>query len=232
MAWMETERAALVETFREADPDGATLCAGWTVRHLLAHLVLREHRPVRHAVELAARRPPGHELFLGPLVGRARTVAGYAALLQRFAEGMGRVNPVSWPGDRAHLLEYVIHHEDVRRAGADPAEPRVLPPDEVRAIWAQVTQFARLGYRRSPVGVVLAVPGGPRRVVRRAADAVVLTGDPVELALHASGRRAAADVEVTGRRETVGRFLDHFADGPGPQPWDDGPPARALARWR
>jgi uncharacterized protein (TIGR03085 family) len=215
MTWMETERAALVETFRDADPDAGTLCTGWTVRHLLAHLVLRDHRPVRNAVELAVRRPPGHELFLGALVDRARTPAGYAALLQRFAGGMSVANPVSWPGDGAHLLEYVIHHEDVRRGGEEPAEPRVLPPDEVRAIWAHLTRFAKLGYRRSPVGVVLAVPGGPRRVVRRAPDAVVLTGDPVELALHASGRRTAADVEVTGRAETVARFLDH-ADGSRP----------------
>ncbi|MFD1506850.1 TIGR03085 family protein [Georgenia yuyongxinii] len=218
MTWMETERAALVDTFRDADPDADTLCEGWTVRHLLAHLVLREHRPVRNAVELAARRPPGREVFLGSLVERARTPAGYAALLQRFAGGMSAANPVSWPGDGAHLLEYVIHHEDVRRGGDEPAEPRVLPPDEVRAIWARLAPFAKLGYRRSPVGVVLAVPGGPRAVVRRAADAVVLTGDPVELALHASGRRTAADVEVMGRPKTVERFLDHFAGDPDPQP--------------
>ena len=215
MSWMETERAALVETLRRADPDAPTLCEGWDVRHLLAHLVQREHRPLRQAVDVLARPRPGHEHFLGRLVAQARTPAGYAALLEQFAGGLSRWNPVGWPGERAHHVEYVIHHEDVRR-GAGPAEPRVLAPDQVRAIWAQLAPLARLGYRGSPVGVVHTVPGGPRRVARRAADAVVVTGDPVELALHASGRFAAADVEVTGRPETVERFLRWCAPRPAP----------------
>ena len=206
MTWMETERAALAETFRRADPDAPTLCEGWTVRHLLAHLVQREHHPLRQAADVLARPRPGHERFLGRLVEQARTPAGYAALLEIFAAGMSPWNPVAWPGDRAHHVEYVIHHEDVRR-GRGLVEPRVLPPDQVRAIWAELAPLARLGYLRSPVGVVHAVPGGPRRVVRRAADAVVVAGDPVELALHASGRTDAADVDIVGRPETVERFL-------------------------
>ncbi|MFH5822736.1 TIGR03085 family metal-binding protein [Georgenia sp. AZ-5] len=204
---METERAALVATLGAADPDAPTLCAGWDVRHLVAHLVEREHQPVRAALDALARREPGHERFLGPLVAAARTPQGYAGLVDRFAAGVSRWNPVGWPGDLAHHLEYVIHHEDVRRGGPRPVPPRVLDPDQVRAVWALLPGFARLGYRRSPVGVVLAVPGGPRKVVRRGREAVVVVGDPVELALHASGRRAAADVEVHGRRDTVDRFL-------------------------
>ncbi|KAE8762942.1 TIGR03085 family protein [Georgenia thermotolerans] len=206
MTWMETERAALVETFRRADPDAPTLCEGWTVRHLLAHLVQREHHPLRQAADVLARPRPGRERFLGRLVERARTPAGYAALLETFAAGMSAWNPVGWAGDRAHHVEYVIHHEDVRR-GRGLVEPRVLPPDQVRAVWAELAPLARLGYLRSPVGVVQAVPGGPRRVVKRAADAVVVVGDPVELALHAAGRVDAADVDVVGRPQTVERFL-------------------------
>ncbi|MPV35707.1 TIGR03085 family metal-binding protein [Georgenia subflava] len=210
MAWMELERQALAETLRDADPDAPTLCEGWTVRHLAAHLVQREHSPLHDAVDKLSHREPGSERYLTRLVEEARTEDGYLALVERFAAGLSPRSPMRWAGDRAHLLEYVIHHEDVRRAGSDPAEPRVLPTDLVRAIWEQVPTMARLGYRSSPVGVVFAVPGGPRKVVKKAHDAVVVVGDPVELALHSAGRRAAADVDVVGAPETLRRFEDDF----------------------
>ncbi|UNX56152.1 TIGR03085 family metal-binding protein [Georgenia sp. TF02-10] len=206
MPWMETERAALVQTLREADPDAATMCEGWTVRHVLGHLVLREQRPYLVLPDMLARRPPGQEPFLGRLVAGARTPAGYQALVDRFAGGPPAWSPVGWLGDTGNLIEYVVHHEDVRRGGAEPAEPRVLPPDMVRAVWARLLPTARLSYRTSPVGVVLVVPGGPRRVVHRGADAVVVVGDPVELALHALGR-THAEVDVHGRSAVVDRFL-------------------------
>ena len=39
--WVNGERQALADTLRVSDPDGPTLDEGWTVRHLLAHLVQR-----------------------------------------------------------------------------------------------------------------------------------------------------------------------------------------------
>ncbi|PFG38189.1 uncharacterized protein (TIGR03085 family) [Georgenia soli] len=206
-AWMEVERAALVETLRAADPDAPTLCEGWTVRDLTAHLVAREHLPLRHALDQLERRAPGQERFQGRLADGARTADGYRALVDRFAAGIPARSPMAWAGDAAHLIEYVVHHEDVRRAGPDPAEPRTLPTDLVRAVWERLAPLARIAYRSSPVGVVMAVPGGPRRVVRRRADAVVVLGDPVELALHALGRERVAEVDVLGRDEVVDRFL-------------------------
>jgi uncharacterized protein (TIGR03085 family) len=207
VAWMEVERAELARTLREADPDAPTLCEGWTVRDLTAHLVEREHEPVRRGIDVLERRAPGTERFQRRLADGARTPEGYRALVDRFSEGIPAWSPVGWPGDAAHLIEYVVHHEDVRRAGAEPAEPRVLPTDLVRAVWERLGPLARMAYRSSPVGVVLVVPGGPRRVVRRGADAVVVLGDPVELALHALGREEVAEVDVLGRDAVVDRFL-------------------------
>src|SRR5690606_2854754 len=57
MPFMEDERAALVATARDTDPDAPTLCEGWTARHLLAHLVEREHQPWLVAVDLVEGRP-------------------------------------------------------------------------------------------------------------------------------------------------------------------------------
>ena len=211
---MESEREALVETLRGSDPEAPTLCEGWSVRHLLAHLVERDQQPARYAADMAATRlgrEPGAEPFLARLAGSAVTALGYAALVDRFARGASPV--VALGGDRAHLVEYVVHHEDVRRAGEEPAEPRVLAPDLVRTVWQHLGPLARAAYRSSPVGVVLVVPGGPRRVVRRGPDAVVVSGDPVEQALFALGRREVAEVEILGAPATVARF-EEWADLP------------------
>jgi uncharacterized protein (TIGR03085 family) len=206
MPWVDAERQALAETFRAADPDAPTLCEGWTTRHLLAHLVQRDQDQIGQIGDRFGRAAPGQERFMGRLVERARSQPGYEALLTRFLDGPARWSPMSWAADSLNLLEYVIHHEDVRRAGDDPQEPRALPAAETQSIWRRVAGLARLSYLRSPVGVTLATTGGPRRVVKKGSTGIVLTGDPVELALYLSGRRTAADVEVSGPPEAVARF--------------------------
>lgn len=205
MRWMETERAALVESFRASDPDAPTLCEGWTVRRLLAHLVLREHTPWLQIMNLAGKAEPGHEKHLGTLVATAQSAEGYEALLARFAAGTGPLNPMTWLGDAGQLLEYLIHHEDARR-GAGPVEARVLPAAELDAIFKHLPLMARMSHRSSPVGVSLARPGGAGVVVHKGESAVVITGDPVELALYVSGRREAADVQITGKTEPVAAY--------------------------
>ncbi|MDD9207491.1 TIGR03085 family metal-binding protein [Georgenia sp. 10Sc9-8] len=207
MSHSMTERAELAETFRETGPDAPTRCEGWRSRHLLAHLVLRERRPWAVGADLLSRARPGQEPRLGRLADQAADPAGFASLVDVLADGPPAWNPMGLLGDRANLLEMVVHHEDLRRGDLAEAEPRVLPTERVRAVWEHLQPMARLTYRSSPVGVVLVVPGGPRAAVRREADSVAVVGDPVELALHAFGRTEAADVEVLGRPETVSRFL-------------------------
>ena len=41
----EAERQVLVDAMLVAGPDAPTLCEGWTVKDLAAHLVARERRP-------------------------------------------------------------------------------------------------------------------------------------------------------------------------------------------
>ena len=125
---MAGEREALADTFRSTDPDGPTLDEGWTVRHVLAHLVQREQDPVGATKDLVQRRPPGTERELGRLVDDARTPAGYVALADRFLAGPPRWSPFRWAAERMNLLEYVVHHEDVRRGG--PGD--VAPPGPAR----------------------------------------------------------------------------------------------------
>jgi uncharacterized protein (TIGR03085 family) len=212
MPWVETERSSLVETLRSTDPDAPTLCVGWDTRHLLAHLVQREHSPAASVGDVVVKRPPGEEKYLGRLVDGARSPEGYQRLVDRFLAGPPRWSPMSWAGESFNLVEYVIHHEDVRR-GSGSRTPRALPADQERAVWDKLKLFGRLSYRKSPVGVTLALPDGTRSVVKLADQSVVLTGAPVELALYVSGRRQAAAVEVTGPPETLAQFEAWAAAG-------------------
>ncbi|WP_265521069.1 TIGR03085 family metal-binding protein [Oerskovia flava] len=198
MAWHETQRAALAAALTEHDPDAPTLCEGWQARHLAAHVLLRERSPWL----AAALVTPG-------LRGRAQRHfeavaavddAGYRELVARFATPPPAWSPWSWAGEQINTVEYFVHTEDVRR-GAGDVVPRDLEHGLERALWGRLTQAARLAYRRSPAGVVLAVPGGPRREVRRPRaghGSVVVSGRPGELLLHAFGRGARADVTLDG----------------------------------
>ena len=115
MNWTKQEQDLLVETFRGTDPEAPTLCEGWNVRRLLAHLTQREQSPMARILDLdspeAARAvAPAHQATT-----RAATRPGYDALIEQFIRGPRRWSPMSWAADRFNLVEYLIHHEDIRR---------------------------------------------------------------------------------------------------------------------
>lgn len=200
MAFHRVDRDLLVDALEAAGPEAPTLCEGWRARHLAAHVVLRESSPLEAArIGLPALRVAG-ERALERAADRAASPEGWATLLARLAAGPRPVSPVAWGGDATNLLELVVHTEDVRR-GAGPVPPLRREPDHEEAVFDQLRRAARLSYRRSPVGVVLVVPGGRRARVRSPREGhgtVVVRGGVVELALHATGRGAAADVTLEG----------------------------------
>jgi uncharacterized protein (TIGR03085 family) len=104
-----------------------------------------------------------------------------------------------------NLVEYVVHHEDLRR-GSGPVPPRDLPAAELDEIWRRARPILNRAYRKAPVGVELAPDGGPVTRVRSGPSAVTVAGSPLELVLHAFGRRAAADVRVDGSSDGVSSF--------------------------
>lgn len=205
MPWAETERQSLVQTLRSTDPAAPTLCAGWDVRHVLGHLVQREHLPASSLGDVLVKRRPGEEKYLGQLVEEAKSAEGYEALVRRFQTGPPRWSPLKWGAESISLLEYVIHHEDIRR-GAGPVPARELTAEMTDAIWAKLPTMVRLSYRKCPVGVILARPNQTSQVVKTGTGSVVLTGEPVELALYVTGRRSAAQVQVTGTPGDVAAF--------------------------
>lgn len=200
--WDRAELEDLVAGLAAADPAAPTLCEGWQARHLAAHLHLRRHKPWS-----VMREGPGSALAAE--ADAAASPARYRDLVLDFARAPRTATPMALQdgplGMAVNLVEYVVHHEDLRR-GAGPVPARTLPPEMSDALFDRVAMLGRLGLRRAEVGVVLVVPGGRRKVVRRGADAVAVVGGPVELALVATGRLRAADVELKGSDDAVASF--------------------------
>ena len=200
------ERQELCDLMLELGPDAPTLCEGWSTADLAAHLAIRERDP---------RSGPG--IMLG---GR---FARYTAKLQArektrpYVSVVDRVRrpprgPLSIPPLRRGMsfLEYVVHHEDVRRANTRPA--RIDRPDLQSAVWKMVTRLLPFVVRRAHTQrrIVIETPAGASKAAGKGAT-VTIKGEPVELLLFLQGRRMAANVELVGAPDDVdavrgGRF--------------------------
>lgn len=190
------ERARLLALLRQVGPDAPTLCAGWTAHDLAAHLVARERQP------LAA---PG---LVVPLLHRvterferAARARPYDDLLAVLRDGPPRLS-LARLGDVAELHEWYVHGEDVRRL-VEPG-PRVADRALQDALWARLAVMVpALLARARGLGVVLRTPDRRERRARRGRQEVVLAGEPTELVLWLSGRRAVAAVDVQGAPAAV-----------------------------
>jgi uncharacterized protein (TIGR03085 family) len=198
------ERHDLSETLRSTDPAAPTLCGDWTAALLTAHLIQRE----RSLTELMGRLPVQRlrqlaEAALADLVASRP----YPDLVDAFDAGPPRLSPWSLPPLREaiNLMEYAVHHEDVRRA-VPGAVPRALPVARQRAIWQRLRMSAPLTMRAVRVGVVLVSPAHGEILTHRAkhgSTIVTITGEPMELGLVAFGRQRVARVDYDGSAEDV-----------------------------
>ena len=210
MSYARDERTALCALFDETGPEAPTLCEGWQTRHLAAHLVLRERRPDAAAGILG-----------GPLAGYTKRVTETLATRTSFPELVAQIRTgppalsffrIHGVDERANLVEYFVHHEDVRRA-ADGWEPRRVKDGLADALWQRL-RAARLVFRKAPVGIELvrddlpADPGHQRvRITAKARTPMVtVTGSPAELTMWAMGRTTAARVRFDGSEADVGRL--------------------------
>jgi uncharacterized protein (TIGR03085 family) len=209
MRYARDERIALCALLDEAGPGEPTLCAGWTTADLAAHLVLRERRP-----------DAGVGMLGGPLAGYTRSVqrklaerTPFPQLVRMIRSGPPRLSLFGLPGadELANVVEYFVHHEDVRRARPG-WEPRKIDQGLAEELWRRL-RMARFILRKAPVGVELArddepeptAPGGPRiRFTAKARTPVVtVTGAPAELIMWALGRTAAAQVRLDGSEAAI-----------------------------
>jgi uncharacterized protein (TIGR03085 family) len=195
------ERRELADLLLEAGPDAPTLCTGWTTRDLAAHLVIRERRMDAMVAGLVP-----------PLAGHTEHVR-QAKAAQPYPEVVREVRTPPWwsplsnrlTDELANGVEFFIHHEDVRRAGADWT-PRTLDPGQNKSLWTAVKFTARLGLRKLRIPLLVRAPGLGEVAIGGGSPQATITGEPGELALFVSGRQRAATVTIDGPPETAERL--------------------------
>lgn len=203
MSFTTNERAGMSVSFASVGPDAPTMCAGWTTRDLLAHLLVRERRP-----------DAAGGILIGALAKRTERVmaaiatAPYDDMIAQFRDGPPLWSPFALPvlGNKANLAEFFVHHEDILRAQPQwtIADRRHVGEAELAGL---LKMMGRLLYRKSPVGVVLRSSGQPDVVARKGTPHVVVVGEPTEIVLHGYGREAdKLAVVVTGDAADVVAF--------------------------
>jgi uncharacterized protein (TIGR03085 family) len=198
------ERPALCDAALEAGEAAPTLCAGWTVKDLVVHLLVREGSPA--AVGIGVRS-------LSPLTERAYERVrrrAFDSLVVRLRQGPPRLSPYSLPrlDELANGVEMFVHHEDIRRA--QPGwEPRQLDTATEERLWAAVAGYGRRLVRKVPVGVsVERAPDAQLTVLKRSTPTVTVAGAPAEVLLYLLGRREHASVELRGPEAAVARLSE------------------------
>ena len=203
-------RPLIAETATRLGPDAPTLCGPWTVRDLLAHLVVRESRPdVLPGIGLPVPALQRHTAAVQASVGSR----DFGTLVEAVRSG-----PAPWWPTRLPVLdglvntaELAVHHEDMARAQAS-WEPTMLPQEVQAGLWRALRGAGRMLYGSAPTGVVAIAEGHGRVALRKPpgdAGTVVLRGTPLELVLHAFGREGVARVAVEGEEDDVAALRAH-----------------------
>ncbi|MBM7050666.1 MULTISPECIES: TIGR03085 family metal-binding protein [unclassified Rothia (in: high G+C Gram-positive bacteria)] len=196
-----SERLNLIEYLRGAGPHASTLCEGWQTRHLIAHLVLRESKPLVAAGVMGGPLGQRTEEKTNEYADKLTRAGAYDTALFEFAKLHGplHVRTRNPKADCAmNLLEYFVHTEDVRRA-EETWQPRELAPEVESKMWQMLTKGARLmGAKKYAGGLTIKAPGrSPVTVIKpKNGSATTITGAPGEIALHLFGREQAV-VEIS-----------------------------------
>ena len=195
------ERLELCGLLDELGSSAPTLIEGWTAYDLVAHIVVRERDPLAGPCLVL---PGPFQRFAEE---RRVTLVGskdFGWLVARIRCGppMGFFR-IGWVRTLANLNEFFVHHEDLRRA--NKGEPRSLTPDMDAALWRNVRRGGHfLSRRLSACGLEIVWAGtSGRTVVRPGGQLARLSGPPGELLLYLFGRKAAAQVELSGPAQSV-----------------------------
>ncbi|MFN8017772.1 MAG: TIGR03085 family metal-binding protein [Acidimicrobiales bacterium] len=194
------ERHELCDLFLELGPEAPTLSGDWTTHDLAAHLVVRERDPLA-----------GPGIMISALAGltdkrmaRAKEKHPYPELVELVRTGppFGPMKPAPIRY-AANMVEFFVHHEDVRRPAGRPQ--RTDRPDLDDALWDLLGRMGGLMVRKAGVKGVqvrLLRPDGQERRFGKG-EVVTISGPPQELVLELYGRRSAAQVAYEGPEAAV-----------------------------
>ncbi len=152
-----TQLADLMETFSDDDWETPSLCAGWRVREVAAHLTLAQMRPVAATVALLRARGSFNKMIHDTAVRQAELpVEEYPARLRamvgsrRTAPGVTAVEP---------LLDAMVHGQDMAVVLRRPREmPTEAAATAAQRAWSMGFPFQA---RRRLRGVRLAASDHP-----------------------------------------------------------------------
>lgn len=195
-SFARAERIRLCDLALETGPDAPTLCGDWTVRELVAHLVVRETSPLSVGIVV----PP-----LASVTERETERVAKKSFDKLVSRVRKARNPMALPGVDAALntAEYFVHHEDIRRAAPD-WQPRTLDPDEEDALW-RIVRISGKGLIR-PAGVPVVArrtDTGADTNLRAGSDPVVVSGMPSEIVLFLYGRDQTRGLTFEGPDDRV-----------------------------
>lgn len=196
------ERHELCDLFEAVGPDAPTLCGEWSTIDLAAHLVVRERDPLGALGILV----PGLAGFTEKRMSAQCRRHGYQGLVDLVRSGPP-LGPMKVPAIRhaTNLVEFFVHHEDVRRpAGQGPRSDR---PDLDAELWSFLGRLAPLMVRKARIGGIslrLVLPDGTERTIGKG-EVVTITGSAGELVLELYGRQSVAQVDYAGSDGAVAR---------------------------
>jgi uncharacterized protein (TIGR03085 family) len=187
-----TERELLCDLALKVGPDAPTLSGDWDVRHLMAHLLVRDRQPHNGIGIVVAALADRHDRAVERVAARE-----FDALVSDVREAR---SPLSLPGlnSLANTVEFFVHHEDVRRARPG-WRPRVHSRRLCDALWRVLPVLGRSLVMSAGVPVRLRrSDSGDTMTLRRGANPAVLTGDVGELVLFLYGRKQAHGLTFDG----------------------------------
>lgn len=180
------ERQRLCDLILVLGPDAPTLCGDWRTGDLAAHIVLRDHFRRTSAASIARKRQ-----------------GSFPELVAEVQAGPPWPWKIPYLGARANAFEFIVHHEDVRRANG--YKPRTNIPEVERLAWELCRWFGRrLARAVRPYSLeIKAIDFGAK--LYRDSDPVVLRGRPVDLLLYLAGRQSAAEIAFSGPPNAIER---------------------------
>lgn len=210
---LKQERASMLEflgSLTDAQWRAATLCEGWDVQTLVAHLVTRETEPL----------PYGAAMITGGKIGphpkellRKARARGPSSLVRALQAGPPWFYRLPGPAALVNFIENWVHNEDLRRGALQ--QPRTTAQEAQQALWSALHIIGRLMLRSIKVAgtVALVQPTGKAMAFRvgtvfpTKADPATATayirGDPGEIVLFLFGRKSAAQVSLDGDQRLV-----------------------------
>lgn len=136
---------------------------------------------------------------LSQLVDRSMSAAlqrhDFAELVRKLRGGPPLWSPFRYLDEQLNMLEYFVHHEDVRRAQPE-WEPREVSASHQDALWGRLGGMLRLKASKGPAGIVLQrADNGAVLRLRAGQPVTTMIGAPSELVLYAYGRKTVARVD-------------------------------------